>query len=68
MTIWRKDQQGHWEPAMPSDYVFGDMDGELAYAILGRLIDVLWVDGKLSDDEVIEILALPGLVARKVKP
>lgn len=64
MAIWHLKSDGTTERVIPSEYVFQDMDPELSHAVLGRLLDLLWETGKISDSQVIEILGLPGLTTQ----
>jgi hypothetical protein len=68
MALWRVNSEGKPERFIPSEYVYRDMDSELAHAVLGRLLDMLWETGKLSDSQVIEILGLPGLDTKPKNP
>lgn len=68
MTLWRVGEAGEPERFIPSEYVFEDMEPGLAHVVLGRLLDLLWETGKLSDAEVIEILGLPGLSMQPTAP
>lgn len=61
MGLWRINSDGLAERFIPSEYVFGDMDKDDAAAILGRFLDVMWVSGKLSDSEIVEIIGFHGL-------
>jgi hypothetical protein len=61
MALWRTGSDGKPERFIPSEYVFGDMDSELAHQVLGRLLDLLWETGKISDSQMVEILGLRGL-------
>lgn len=56
MALWYVDRDGKPRRAIPSDYVFADMDTQYAHDVLGRLLDLLWETGKLSDAEVVEII------------
>lgn len=61
MALWRMNSEGQPERFIPSQYVFEDMDASLAHDVLGRLLDMLWETGKLSDSQIVEVLGLPGL-------
>lgn len=61
MGLWHKNPAGAVKQFMPSDYVFDNMDTDVAKAMLGRLLDLMWERGKLSDDDVIEIIGYSGL-------
>jgi len=56
MALWMVNDKGEPERAIPSTYVFQDMDSDEAKAVLGRLLDLLWETGKLSDAEIVEIV------------
>lgn len=61
MALWRLNRDRVPERFTPSEYVFEDMDKDDAAAILGRLLDLLWKTGKLTDSQVIEIIGFDGL-------
>lgn len=63
MSLWRKDRDGNNERFIPSEYVFKDMDHDDACAILGRLLDLLWETGKLSDPDIVEIIGFDGIAS-----
>lgn len=48
---------------MPSDYVWADMDPEVAHAVLGHLLNVLYEKCILSAGEIVEIISHPNLEA-----
>lgn len=61
MGLWRQNSSGEPERFIPSEYVFDNMDSEDAHRMLGRLLDLMWETGKLSDREIIEVIGYPGL-------
>jgi hypothetical protein len=50
------DSSGKEGKAFPSLYVFSGMDSEVAFEVLGRLLDTLWKKRLLSDEEIEDIL------------
>lgn len=68
MGLWRLDRDGKPQRFIPSEYVFRDMDRDDACAILGRLLDMLWETGKLTDSQVIEIIGFSGLTTQPASP
>lgn len=68
MALWYTDSDGTPQRATPSFYVFDDMDPEYAHTVLGRLLDLMWVTGKLSDAEIVEIIGSDRLSTQPPTP
>jgi len=56
MALYRKDDT--YNEILPSDMIWQELDSEGLARMIGRLMDALYDNGALTDEDVIEII--PG--------